>query len=39
MAQEHDLCHGAPRRTGRQKGEKIVAKDHLHRLIERNPFV
>ena len=39
MAQEHDLRHGAPRRTGRQKREKIVAEDHLHRLIERNPFV
>ena len=39
MTQEHDLRHSAPCRPWGKQSEEVIAKDHLHRLIQCNALV
>ena len=39
MAQEHDLRHRPARCTRREEREKIIAEDHLYRLVQGDFFV
>ena len=39
VAQKHELRHSASCRTRRQKCEKVIAENDLHRLVERDMFI
>ena len=39
MAQEHDLCNRAACRSRCKECEKIIAEDHLYRLVQGDFFI